>query len=1826
MKYSLPALFLISVLLPTSVPQDGLAADGRVATITSTQGTTLARPVGRERWTLLRPTSLLVPGDQIRTSSRGANAAELGLAGGGKLIVGPGSLIEIPKKGQIKLYRGDFEIVGSKKSELQVNGPGGYSETITGKKILRVTKEKVLQLNTPPQWLTGYRSSTTDEWMGSLLAKVDGRDVPLSVGYHKVDAVIRDQIAQTTIEQSFVNSTQETLEGVFYFPLPADASISGFGMWIDGELVEADIVERQRARQIYEDILRRKKDPGLLEWSGGNLFKARVYPILPRAEKRIRIRYTQVLPLEGSTVRYRYALRSDLLRQHPLRQLQIKVSVFSTLELASVTSTNHTCRARKTAHAATLEYDAEEYSPTSDFEASIKLKTLSNLTVVPHRRGNDGYFMLLLHPPGQNQAGWQRELMPERDKLDLVLVADTSGSMNAAARKTQADFLAGVLAMLGAEDQFRLMTCDVSARWFRDLPAAATEENAEAALAWLDRRPSLGWTNLDRAFASVGKTLQPNTLVIYVGDGIGTTGDCDPVKLAQRIARLETSGSTFHAVSTSNTYEKIVLEAIAHKGGGSVRRAGKKPAETAFRLLSEAAQPSVKNLTVTFEGLRTARVYPETLPHLPVGHQQTVLGRFLPGEGTQSGQVVVTGNLGGKPIRYATEVSIHEDEEGNSFLPRLWARQHLDALLTRGRSAAAKQEVVSLSQEYDIITPFTSFLVLKNDEERKRYGIARRVKMRDGEAIFAQARDRAAVEVLRQQMKEAHAWRMRLRARMLEEIGALGRDHIDGSIAYATTTEKLGFPKLSHASSSPFESSMLNSAIGLGGGGGGKFGARYGGAPGPRGAPISGSNTFLGMDAGGPELMEFEVAQEMSKDRAGTERLRQVDKNISGPSTPGPAGPGSLLEQSKRLQEEYGQGGQASNLPFSVLAYRVPPTHSTGLSHFGFPHLAVKPPEEETGFETPAWAEDILTLLRRIDRRPSLRSLQAGLRLNSTGGTVHSLHGQLLSQHTSSTVYTPGRWYKWNHGRGAQPSESWLTATQRGTLAAALRLGRVRQAQEGDQRSFGFALPDFSMTNLVRTYRHHRASIKSHSDSTVVISLRPSASSPWETRLHIDTNKNVILGLEEFSSGRPTGSTRFTGHTEIAGSWWPKLTETLDRQGRVIWRQEMAVTAASSDEVDLAIAKAMSEHGDVIFVNAKVPRLAASKQAVHAGKADLLNHLHIADHYRNSQQWDRVWQAWEAAEALSNNKPGALWIRARILTDSRRGEEAKRWFQELANITSSTKDANRAVFLASHLRGLAGAIVNNNEENTLSENLKPTYFAQGKDRAWRERQWQHWQANLLGRQNRHEDAERIYAAILREHPRDVGALLGELRALTVIGKSDAALALAAERLEPDQRWLPEEAGRIYEFWTDLLWQQRKQADLRRVLDQWVARADETKTAYGRWLSLFLYEDKEELANAWVRDRFAEKAQPSDPIQMARLNAATQLALGKGWGFHAQRVIDLWHQPLATLAATSARSDDPILLGLANQILSNTGYRKTSAFAATKRKLLGELMADKAIEEMHGPRLAAYLGWLSWGKSQVEESTWTKIVSRLHARWKATEDPDLRQQLGGELLKLFDAYEAKKQALVFLRAWKNSTTARYRPQVTRILLERLIKEGWTAEIETELFTLIPDLLTQNMSDQQRRHTVAGSIRWLAKNLESMRKKELLGPVEKLETLPRTQRDTKTASAEKAARKALASTFHTQAKASDDLAARWMQIESLGFATQAGENPKKIAGAVRELLLEIPDSKDHDTHRVLRERCCVTLAHASAQGGTGASVISEALATYQDGYKQNPGSLN
>ncbi len=524
---------------------DVLTEDGRIGKVTDVQGVVAVKPVMCERWTPVCGNILLKPGDWLQTDPRGANAVAAQLAGKSQIVAGPGTLVELSGPRQIRLFSGDIKIAVEKNVSapdgqnipLKLLGPGEEKLDIRETGVYRVVKEKLVRLDEEPKWLKGFEGSEVQESIGSLVANVDGRNEPLTVGYHKVSVEIRDQIARTTVEESFANHTDRRLEGVFYFPLPQDASISGFGMWIGGKLVEADIVEKQRAREIYEEILREKRDPGLLEWSGGNLFKARVFPIEPHAEKRIRIVYTQVLPLVGNKFRYSYALQSEMLKLHPLRELSIDVKLNSAVALKNVTSPTHTVRSDRTEHSAHVEFAAKEYTPHRDFEVVAELDgKQSEISLIPHRRGDDGYFMLMLAPPAAETPD-DRDLLVGKEPLDVLFLADTSASLDESQRTRQAEFIAAMLKSLTPRDRFNLACVDVECDWVFEKGMPADEMNIEAARQFLDRRVSLGWTDLEKAFSSAFERAGNNTRVIYIGDGIPTVGDADPAAVSARLAK-----------------------------------------------------------------------------------------------------------------------------------------------------------------------------------------------------------------------------------------------------------------------------------------------------------------------------------------------------------------------------------------------------------------------------------------------------------------------------------------------------------------------------------------------------------------------------------------------------------------------------------------------------------------------------------------------------------------------------------------------------------------------------------------------------------------------------------------------------------------------------------------------------------------------------------------------------------------------------------------------------------------------------------------------------------------------------------------------------------------------------------------------------------------------------------------------------------------------------------------------------------------------------------------------------------------------------------------
>ncbi len=252
-----------------------LTDDGRIGKIVDAQGLVVLRPALAQRWTPISPAMPLKPGDWLRTDLRGANAVKARLSSEVELILGPGTLLECISPTQARLHTGEAQVnlpkilplpqeegrgegASEKEAaphpalspeervqsfELLAPHTGSQKFTSAGKQLVRVDRnEKLVEVAKSPRWLEGFEGTSSNESLGSLIVKLpDGRNEPLTVGYHKVNVEIRDQIARTTIEESFVNHTPGRLEGVFYFPLA--------GRCVDQRLRHVDRQRFNRSRR-----------------------------------------------------------------------------------------------------------------------------------------------------------------------------------------------------------------------------------------------------------------------------------------------------------------------------------------------------------------------------------------------------------------------------------------------------------------------------------------------------------------------------------------------------------------------------------------------------------------------------------------------------------------------------------------------------------------------------------------------------------------------------------------------------------------------------------------------------------------------------------------------------------------------------------------------------------------------------------------------------------------------------------------------------------------------------------------------------------------------------------------------------------------------------------------------------------------------------------------------------------------------------------------------------------------------------------------------------------------------------------------------------------------------------------------------------------------------------------------------------------------------------------------------------------------------------------------------------------------------------------------
>jgi Ca-activated chloride channel family protein len=532
----------------------------------------------------------------------------------------------------------------------------------------------------------------------------------LVIKYHRVEVHISDQVATTEVDQVFLNDTRHDLEGIYVFPLPEEAAISEFAMYVDGERWEGEILHRDEARRIYEDIVRRRLDPALLEYVGRDTFKASIFPIEPGDERRVELAYSQILQNEGGLIKYVYPLDTERFSARPLEEVVITVRVDSAQPIRAIYSPSHDVAIdRVDEHKVNVSFEASDVLPDRDFELYITVSDEDiGLNLLSYReRGDDGFFLLLVAPRVDVE---EREVVAK----DVIFVLDTSGSMEGQKIAQAKDALEFILDHLNTGDRFNIVAFSTGARTYdKELQPAVEGDEARR---FIDDLRAVGGTNIDLALAealAMADAERPQ-IVIFLTDGLPTEGVTDTDRIIANVASQAGENVRIFAFGVGDDVNTFLLDTIAqdNRGASSYVHPHESIEEDVSSFYAKVSMPLLADIQLDFGDLRVEDTYPYPLPDLFAGTQLVMVGRYREGGRTD---VVLSGEVNGEEQRFVYENLRFTDRGGEDFIPRLWATRKIGYLLNEirlhGEGRELVDEIVDLSVRYGIMTPYTSFLV-----------------------------------------------------------------------------------------------------------------------------------------------------------------------------------------------------------------------------------------------------------------------------------------------------------------------------------------------------------------------------------------------------------------------------------------------------------------------------------------------------------------------------------------------------------------------------------------------------------------------------------------------------------------------------------------------------------------------------------------------------------------------------------------------------------------------------------------------------------------------------------------------------------------------------------------------------------------------------------------------------------------------------------------------------------------------------------------------------------------------------------------------------------
>jgi len=536
---------------------------------------------------------------------------------------------------------------------------------------------------------------------------------PVVVEDYRVEVTIEDQVATTRVVEVLRNDGEWAAEIEFLHPLPPGAVVTGLTLWIDGQPVEGEVLEADRAARIYREIVAATRDPALLEFVDHGLVRASLFPIPAGGERRIELEYSQVLESDLGLVRYRHPLGTELGGRGTPERISASIQISSPVPITSVYSPSHRVSIeRSNRRSVTVGWEAAGVVPDvplalyySVGDGEIGLDVLSFRE--PDSEDPGGFFLLLASPG----------LADDPDRViakDILVVIDRSGSMEGEKFRQAQDAAAFVLGHLNENDRFSVISFSTGVDAYRDRLRPADE--AGAAIDWVEGLSPSGSTNIEmalrKAFATAG--VERPTYVLFLTDGLPTEGEIDSEDILAGTAAAATGNIRVFAFGVGYDVDTILLDGLAaqHHGTTDYVTPDEDIEATVSSLYRKLSSPVLTDLEIDFGAVAVYDVYPQSLPDLFSGEQLVLTGRYRDGG---IADIVLRGRTDHGVQTFTYEARTFEPQGGMEAIPRLWAGRKIGTLLRDIRADGPDPETISqivlLSIRYGIVTPYTSYLV-----------------------------------------------------------------------------------------------------------------------------------------------------------------------------------------------------------------------------------------------------------------------------------------------------------------------------------------------------------------------------------------------------------------------------------------------------------------------------------------------------------------------------------------------------------------------------------------------------------------------------------------------------------------------------------------------------------------------------------------------------------------------------------------------------------------------------------------------------------------------------------------------------------------------------------------------------------------------------------------------------------------------------------------------------------------------------------------------------------------------------------------------------------